>query len=232
LSEGESYVPIFRSLLGHRYMKDAAKLQFWVWCLLKATYQEHKILVGNKTVVLHPGQFVFGRKAAAKELGTTEQKIRTLLNFFSSQEEQKLTIESTKQFSVITVIEYASYVDKAKKANQRFNQQPTNGQPTPNHKQEGLKKGKEEKPKNIELPAWVPRPEWEAYVEMRKAIKAPMTDGAKKLAIGKLKKMQEQGENPASVLEQSIFNSWKGLFVVKEEKPKSSLRSVGGYIVR
>lgn len=144
MSIDDTYVPIFRSLLNHRYMRDAAKLQFWVWCLLKASHKEHKVLVGNQTITLNVGDFVFGRKAASYELGITEQSVRTLLKFFSSEIEQKLTIKSTNKFSVITVIDYASYMDKVKQINQHINQHLTSNQPAANHKQEG-KEGKEEK---------------------------------------------------------------------------------------
>lgn len=233
LEEGESYVPIFRSLLKHRYMEDANKLQFWLWCLLKATYKEHKVLIGNKTVTLHPGQFIFGRKAAAKELGSTEQQIRTILKFFSSKAEQKLTIKSTKQFSIITVIDYASYIDKAKQANQRINQQPTNDQPTPNHKQEGVKKVKNKTYKGFSLPSWVPEEEWSSYVEMRDKIKKPMTDKAKAMAVKELEKLKDQGDSPAEVLNQSVFNAWQGLFKIKDKQPAASnLKLVAGYVVK
>lgn len=143
----DTYVPIFRSLITHRYMSDPHKLQFWIWCLLKASHKQHRVLVGNQTVTLEVGQFVFGRKKAAEELGISEQNVRTLVNFFSSDKEQKLTIKSTNKFSIITVIKYNSYMVKSKQANQQSNQHLTSNQPAPNHKQEG-KEGKERKDKN------------------------------------------------------------------------------------
>ena len=57
------------------------------------------------------------------------------------------------------------------------------------------------------------------YVEMRKKIKSPMTDRAIQLAMNNLEKLSG-GDNDTAVqiLEQSIMNSWKGLFALKEEK--------------
>lgn len=141
----DTYVPIFRSLLNHRYMADAEKLQFWIWCLLKASHQDRKVLVGNQTVTLEVGQFIFGRQKAAQELGSTEKKIRRLLEFFSSKNEQKLAIKTTNKFSVITVIDYASYAETAKEKGQQKGQQRANKGPAQGHKQEG-KEGKEVKP--------------------------------------------------------------------------------------
>ena len=57
------------------------------------------------------------------------------------------------------------------------------------------------------------------YVEMRKKLKSPMTERAIQLAMGNLEKLSG-GDNDTAVqiLKQSIMNSWKGLFALKEEK--------------
>jgi hypothetical protein len=57
---------------------------------------------------------------------------------------------------------------------------------------------------------------------MRKKLKSPMTERAIQLAMGNLEKLSG-GDNDIAVqiLEQSIMNSWKGLFALKEEKQNS-----------
>jgi len=63
------------------------------------------------------------------------------------------------------------------------------------------------------------------YVDMRKKIKAPMTDRAIELAKNKLYKLSDDNNEKAiAILEQSVMNSWKGLFELKNdtEKPKSN----------
>ena len=57
-----------------------------------------------------------------------------------------------------------------------------------------------------------PEDAWQAFVDMRKAIKAPLTMYAENLARQKLKKAEEQGHDIRLVLEKSIFCNWKGLF--------------------
>ena len=61
------------------------------------------------------------------------------------------------------------------------------------------------------------------YVEMRKKIKSPMTERAVQLAMGNLEKLSG-GDNDIAIqiLEQSIMNSWKGLFALKEDKQQKS----------
>ena len=57
------------------------------------------------------------------------------------------------------------------------------------------------------------------YVEMRKKLKSPMTERAIQLAMSNLEKLSG-GDNDTAVqiLEQSIMNSWKGLFALKDDK--------------
>ena len=69
------------------------------------------------------------------------------------------------------------------------------------------------------LPEWVPKEEWEAFVEMRLR-KGTLTNYAKKLIADKLAKLQSMGHDPGDVLRQSVERGWKGVFPVKpEDKP-------------
>jgi uncharacterized protein YdaU (DUF1376 family) len=69
----------------------------------------------------------------------------------------------------------------------------------------------------LELPDWLPEDAWEAFVDMRKKLKAPLTERAAKLALGELEKLSAKGHAPREVLEQSVLHSWRGLFEVKKK---------------
>ena len=56
------------------------------------------------------------------------------------------------------------------------------------------------------------------FISMRKQIKAPMTDRAVKLMLQKLDTLASDDETKIAILNQSILNSWKGIFPIKEEK--------------
>lgn len=61
------------------------------------------------------------------------------------------------------------------------------------------------------------------FLKMRKAIKAPMTSNALKLMLNKLDRLAPKDihcDLRISILEQSIMNSWKGIFELKEELKK------------
>ena len=59
------------------------------------------------------------------------------------------------------------------------------------------------------------------YVEMRKKIKAPLTDRAVDLMLTNLAIMSKDPEEQIQILNQSIMNSWKGLFPLKHQEQKT-----------
>lgn len=64
-------------------------------------------------------------------------------------------------------------------------------------------------------PEWVPVTPWEAFVEMRKDTKHPLTPKALSLAVADLERLRDAGNDPAEVLNQSTMRGWRGLFEVK-----------------
>lgn len=77
------------------------------------------------------------------------------------------------------------------------------------------------------LPDWLPKPEWESFVEMRKKIRAPLTDRAVLLAVGKLEKFRAMGHDPAEILNKSVLNDWRDLYEPKENKNANIGRNTG-----
>lgn len=64
------------------------------------------------------------------------------------------------------------------------------------------------------------------YIEMRKAIKKPMTPSAKEIAVKKLRQLANDDEAMMiAILEQSIMNSWQGLFSLKQERIEFGVRT-------
>lgn len=93
-------------------------------------------------------------------------------------------------------------------------------------REEKRREDKEQAPASP-LPDWIPVDSWKAYLAMRKQIKKPLTVDGFPLAIKKLENLKSGGHPPQLVLEQSVMNSWQGLFeiksgaaVVPQEKPK------------
>jgi hypothetical protein len=62
------------------------------------------------------------------------------------------------------------------------------------------------------LPDWLNKDSWNGFLEMRKVIKKPLTGYACQLAIKKLQKIKDSGEDPNEVLNKSTLHSWQGIF--------------------
>lgn len=56
------------------------------------------------------------------------------------------------------------------------------------------------------------------FLKMRKSIKKPMTDRALKIMLKKLNGFSDNAETQIKILEQSIVNSWQGIFPLKEDR--------------
>ncbi|MGB4466000.1 MAG: hypothetical protein WBI55_07780, partial [Eubacteriales bacterium] len=73
--------------------------------------------------------------------------------------------------------------------------------------------------------------EWNAYVDMRKKIKKPMTDKAALLALKKLNELApDDYEKQKAILNQSVFNSWQGLFPLKGGYDEKTNRNDSGTV--
>jgi hypothetical protein len=64
---------------------------------------------------------------------------------------------------------------------------------------------------------WIAQDTWQAFVEMRRKLKAPLTPYAEKLIIRELVKLKTAGHDPQACLDQSIMNSWRDVFPLRDK---------------
>lgn len=125
------WIKLHRKTMDSTVWKNPETVMVWVWCLMKATHEEFKFSFNGDDITIKSGQFITGRYKALEELpGISEQKWRTCIKYLVNT--QRLTSESTNQFTLISVKNWSKYQD----ANQQTNQRLTNEQPTTNHIQE------------------------------------------------------------------------------------------------
>ena len=77
------------------------------------------------------------------------------------------------------------------------------------------------------LPDWLPLPEWEGFLAMRKKIKKVPTDRAIELMIMKLDTLRAAGEDIGAVLDQSTMGNYQGLFPVRQDQRQAAPRNTG-----
>lgn len=126
----QGYIRLHRKTLDSQVFQNEGLFKVWMWCLLRANYKEQWVLIktgrGTTEVHLLPGQFIFGRKTAAKSLkmkpSTVWKRIVKLKNMGN------LNIESSTHYSVITVINWEFYQDTEKKGTSKVTgkEQPSN----------------------------------------------------------------------------------------------------------
>ncbi len=76
----------------------------------------------------------------------------------------------------------------------------------------------------IALPAYIDQEAWMGFEEMRRQIKKPMTDRARKLVLYELQRIKDAGHDANAALDQSTNHCWADVYVCKE-KPIAAARS-------
>ena len=105
---------------------DTNTFRVFMHILLRANYEPSEYL-GHK---IGAGSCVFGRKKWAKELGMSEQQIRTAISHLQSTNE--ITIKATNKFSIITVVKWEFWqIEEGQSTTEATNHQPPK-QPTSN----------------------------------------------------------------------------------------------------
>lgn len=132
--ENDGYIKLWRKSLRSGLMQNPILWTFWTYCLLKASHRKTKTRVGYQEVILEPGQFVFGLKAASKETGLSVQNLRTSLKYLRYT--TNLTIRTTNKYSIISIVNWHIYQGTDCEDNTQGNKQLTNNQQTTNNKQE------------------------------------------------------------------------------------------------
>ena len=115
----EGWVKLYRKLLGSNIFQNEKLLKVWVWCLLKASYQDGDQLVGMQKVELKSGQFIFGRKKASEELNMSESLVYRYMQFL--KDEGNLDITANNKFSVVTIAKWEDYQFQDEKMNSKMN---------------------------------------------------------------------------------------------------------------
>jgi len=107
----EGWVKLYRKSIESQVFQNEGLWKIWCWCLLRANHKDSWVPVktgkGRSTVFVKRGQFIFGRKTAAKELkmkpSTVQKRMQILANM------QNLIIQSNTHYSLITIRNYDYY---------------------------------------------------------------------------------------------------------------------------
>ena len=216
MNNEKGYIKIYRSILDWEWWSDNNVCKLFLYILLSANWKDKRW----QGIEVKRGEFVTSIDNLASGTNLTKSQVRTSLNKLQSSGEVIAKSQQGKRYTIIRVCKFEEYQDSneiAMKSQTFSNEIATTKE---------RKKDKKDK-KYYEDDAL--NQTFVDYVDMRKRIKAPMTDRAIQLAIGKLNKLSNGDNDKAiKILEQSIMNSWKGLFELKEEKKTSKFNNFEG----
>ena len=144
------FIKLWRKSTESQAFQNPDLWKVWSWCLMKASHQKRCLPIitgrGASEVHLLPGQFVYGRKTAARELRMPPSSIRNRMN--KLQRMGNIGIKSHTHFSVVTInnwkkYQYTDQQDGHPSGQPKDNQRPTIGQAKDTYKNdENVKKGK------------------------------------------------------------------------------------------
>lgn len=118
-----------------------------------------------------------------------------------------------------------NYIDRqTAKANAGAELRRSRGAAKPDTSKKVRKKESKINPLSPQIPDWIPAEDWQNYCAMRSKIRKPMTSRAIELAITKLAELKAEGHDPAKILQNSVFNSYQGLFAPNQQKPQHSVK--------
>lgn len=111
--------------------QDPDLFRLWMYCLMKASHKERKVLVDKQEVQLEPGQFVTGRFSLHQEFNQgipprKQTKDTTLWSWLKKLENMgNLDIKSFNKYSVISILQWAEYQETLTTESQQIDSKVT-----------------------------------------------------------------------------------------------------------
>lgn len=235
MSGGAGYIKLYRGWRNDPVFNcngPFSEAEAWLWLIENATWKDTVRRTGQgSTVTLERGQLHVSLGSLAAAWNWSIKRVRGFLDRLENSQmiakngahtgAQKGHSQGTvkgKNGTVLTISNYRKYQDQDGPQGTVEGTKKGTVRAQSGHTQEEGKEGKEEKKSSkADLPEWLPADEWAGFVEMRKAIKKPLTQRAMELAIGKLDGFRKGGHSLSVILQQSTLNCWQDLYPPKAE---------------
>ena len=221
----DAFIKLYRNMLDWEWYDDVNTKMLFLHILLRANWK-----AGSwHGIKYDAGEFITSLQTLADEVHLSVHQVRTALDHLKATGE--VTSRCQGKTRIITVNNWNKYQVGGKVSGKVAARSRQGGGKVVAIDKEYKEREEGEELKNINTPynppQYFPNDEtldraFADYVAMRKQIKKPMTDRAVDLAIKKLDELS-CGDNDLAVkiINQSIMNSWQGLFPLKEEPRQS-----------
>ncbi|EAC6335222.1 hypothetical protein EKE24_12510 [Listeria monocytogenes] len=129
----DGYIALHRKIIDSWIWQDPEFYRLWSYCLIKASFKEREIFLGQQIVKLNPGQFVIGREKLEEAMNVGLKNKRTAVTWWRRlqklEKAQMLNIKSYNKFSVVTIENWGFYQGNDIE-NEQQNEQQTNNKCT------------------------------------------------------------------------------------------------------
>lgn len=234
------WIKLHRKLLKNSLWEDCTPEQkvIMITLLLMANHNEKKWIFSGEEYECKPGQFVTSLPSIQKEVGKGVSIMQIRRTLDKLEKYNFLTCKPTNKNRLITIVNWEAYQNEKTEPTDEptGNRQATDRQPTPNKnirmkECKNIKSNKENSSKKTDVISDYTsnenlRKTILAFKDMRKTIKKPLTDHALKLLLNKLDKLEDSDSGKIAVLEQSIMNSWQGVFELKGQAKQEVVREI------
>lgn len=213
----DGYIKLYKKLIQWQWYKDSNTKSLFIDLLLDANFEDSK--VGFE--IIKRGQCLTSLKRMHERTGLTTKQIRTSLD--KLQKSGEIGKQTTNKYSIITIKNYDDYQNMDK---QMANKRQTKGniKEYKEYKEEKEINNKESISKDIQkkyFESLKVNTLFNEFLEQRKKLKAVNSERAINTLINKLMNYDENTQ--IKMLENSIVNSWKGIFEIKETKRKDNV---------
>ena len=117
MDQDNTFILLYRKSIQSRAFRNEGLWKVWTWCLLKASYKKRWVTMktGKSEIEIEilPGQFVFGRFSAGKELKMKPETVRGRIEKLKNM--QNITTEPTRQYTIISIVNWDTYQGSEKK---------------------------------------------------------------------------------------------------------------------
>ena len=200
------YIKLYRkSEENPLYFADTfTKWQAWSDLILIANHSQKTLSIRGNLIKINRGQTAYSEESLAQRWKWSRGKVRRFINYLKT--EQQIEQQQSNILNILTIKNYNIYHDNSTADS------TTDGQQTVQQTDTNKNVNNNKNVKNINIPEWIPRETWDAFIEVRKAKKCPNTERALKMIVTKLDKFKSQGISLKEVMELSIVNGWKDVY--------------------
>ena len=143
----EGWIKLHRKSIYSQVFQNDGLWKVWTWCLMKANHEDNWVPIktgrGMAEVFVKRGQFIFGRKTAAKAL---KMKPRTVHKRMLKLENMRnCALKSDTHYTVVTILNYELYQGSGKA--EGTTQGTGKGQPRDTNKNDKNEKNNNGRPK-------------------------------------------------------------------------------------